>query len=276
MTGKIIAIFCIIDDLLLGLNHYEDPQTKMSDAEVMTTAIVASLFFGGNHSMTCWFLSDHNYVPYMLSASRFNRRLHRIKPLFLTLFSICRSTFKELNEESVYILDTIPIEVCDNIRIGRCRIYQDEMYRGYKASKKRYFYGLKIHLLVTKDGIPVEFFLTSGNFSDTKGLEWFDFDLPSGSVIYGDKAYNYYEIEDVLKDAEIYLLPIRKKNSTRKLPPWEVYLQSIHRNMVETAGSNIERLLPKSIHAVTQEGFELKVVLFVLASVINHCLPATA
>jgi hypothetical protein len=33
--------------------------------------------------------------------------------------------------------------------------------------------------------------------------------------------------------------------------------------MVETAGSLLERLLPKSIHAVTAEGFELKVALFV-------------
>jgi hypothetical protein len=35
--------------------------------------------------------------------------------------------------------------------------------------------------------------------------------------------------------------------------------------MVETAGSLIEQLLPKSIHAVTSQGFELKVALFVIA-----------
>lgn len=38
---------------------------------------------------------------------------------------------------------------------------------------------------------------------------------------------------------------------------------------VETTGSLIERLLPKSIHAVTARGFELKVALFVLACSIN-------
>ena len=38
---------------------------------------------------------------------------------------------------------------------------------------------------------------------------------------------------------------------------------------VETAGSLIEQLLPKSIHAVTSQGFELKVALFVIASSIN-------
>ena len=35
--------------------------------------------------------------------------------------------------------------------------------------------------------------------------------------------------------------------------------------MVETAGSLIEQLLSKSIHAVTSEGFEMKVALFVIA-----------
>ena len=39
--------------------------------------------------------------------------------------------------------------------------------------------------------------------------------------------------------------------------------------MIETTGSLIERLLPKSIYAVTAKGFELKVALFVLACSIN-------
>jgi hypothetical protein len=38
---------------------------------------------------------------------------------------------------------------------------------------------------------------------------------------------------------------------------------------VETAGSLIAQLLPKSIHAVTPQGFELKVALFVIASSLN-------
>ncbi len=39
--------------------------------------------------------------------------------------------------------------------------------------------------------------------------------------------------------------------------------------MIETTGSLIERLLPKSIHAVTTVGFELKVSLFILAMSFN-------
>ena len=51
----------------------------MSDAEVMTTALVAALFFGGHFKTAYDFLKTHHYIPNMLSKSRFNRRLHRIK-----------------------------------------------------------------------------------------------------------------------------------------------------------------------------------------------------
>jgi hypothetical protein len=67
----------------------------------------------------------------------------------------------------------------------------------------------------------------------------------------------------------IHLLPMRKKNSKRALPPYSSFVQNYHRKRVETAGSLIEQLLPKSIHAVTPQGFALKVALFVIASSLN-------
>jgi len=157
-----------------------------------------------------------------------------------------------------------------NIRSRRSKIDTDEKFRGYKASKKRYFYGLKIHLMVTQDGQPVECFLTHGGFGDVDALKYDAYELPDGSIIYADKAYNDYEIEDLLTDVDhIELLPMRKKNSKRALPPEVCFVQNDHRKMVETAGSLIEQLLPKSIHAVTSQGFELKVALFVIAYSLN-------
>ncbi len=45
---KIIALYCIVDDLLKGIGHQEDGRRKVSDSEVMTTALVSSLYFGGH------------------------------------------------------------------------------------------------------------------------------------------------------------------------------------------------------------------------------------
>jgi hypothetical protein len=270
MDDKIIATFCLCDDLLKAMHHQEDHQCQMNDAEIMTTALIASLCFRGNHESARAMLQQYGYIPSMLSKSRFSRRLHRIKDLFLILFDLLGQSWKTLNTEAIYVIDSLPISVCDNIRIRRAKIYSHEDFRGYQASKKRYFYGLKIHLMVTQDGQPVECFLTPGGFGDVDALKYYAYELPDGAIIYADKAYNDYEIEDLLKEVDhIQLIPMRKKNSKRPLPPSISFVQSYRRKRVETAGSLIEQLLPKSIHAVTSQGFELKVALFVLASSLN-------
>jgi Transposase DDE domain len=273
MDIKIIATFCLCDDLLKAMHHQEDRQCQMNDAEVMTTAFVASLYFRGNQESARAMLQQHGYIPHMLSKSRFSRRLHRMKDILRIFFNLLAQTWKQLNHESIYVIDSIPIAVCDNIRIRRSKIYSQEEFRGYQASKKRYFYGLKIHLMVTQNGQPVECFLTPGGFGDVDALKYYAYELLDGAIIYADKAYNDYEIEDLLKDIDhIHLLPIRKKNSKRALSPSIAFVQSYHRKRVETAGSLIAQLLPKSIHAVTPQGFELKVALFVIASSLNGYL----
>ena len=270
MDDKIIATFCLCDDLLKTIHHQEDSQCQMNDAEIMTTALIAALYFRGNHESARTLLKQYGYIPQMLSKSRFSRRLHRIKDIFIILFHLLGKIWKTLNTEAIYVIDSLPVAVCDNIRIRRSKIYSKEDFRGYQASKKRYFYGLKIHLMVTQDGQPVECFLTPGSFGDVDALKSYVYELPDGAIIYADRAYNDYEIEDLLKEVEpIHLLPIRKKNSKRALSPSVAFVQSYHRKRVETAGSLIEQLLPKSIHAVTSQGFELKVALFVIASSLN-------
>jgi hypothetical protein len=170
-----------------------------------------------------------------------------------------------------YIIDSFLIASCDNIRIRRSRRYQGEEYRGYTPSKRRYFYGLRLHLVVTATGQPVEFFLVSGSDDDTGALHWYQFDLPPGSTILGDKAFNVYAIEDALHAADLMLCPLRKKNSKRAIAPWDTYLRSLARQYIETVGSSITRRFPKTIHAVTPAGFELKLVRFLLAYSID-CL----
>ena len=73
--------------------------------------------------------------------------------------------------------------VLDNIRISCCRIYQGKKLRGKTASKHRYFYDLKTHLMVTEARHIVETFFTPCACNDVLGLQHSSFDLPYGSVI---------------------------------------------------------------------------------------------
>ena len=54
--------------------------------------------------------------------------------------------------------------------------------------------------MVTQAGQPVECFLTPGSFGDVDALKSYVYALPDGSIIYADKAYNDYEMEDLLKE----------------------------------------------------------------------------
>jgi DDE family transposase len=266
MDDSVLAIYCLCADILKALNHYEDSQRRMTDAEVMTTAIVATLYFGGNFQRARLLLDSPRYIPGMLSKSQFNRRLHALRELLLLVFRVLGETFKQLNASSLYIIDSFPVAACDNIRIPRDKRFGSEKFRGYTASKRRYFYGVKIFLLTAARGEPVEMFLVPGSTADVVALDVFDFNLESGSTVYGDSAFTLYEVEDLLQEkCEIDLSPMRKKNSKRQATASLAYLQAVGRKQVETAGSMIERLLPKSIHAVTAKGFTLKVFLFVLA-----------
>ncbi|CUS02450.2 transposase [Candidatus Promineifilum breve] len=272
MDTEIITIYCLCDDFLKAMNHVEDRQRRLIDAEVMTVAIVAARYFGGIIERARVMLAEPRYMPLMVSRSRLNRRLRRVMPLLLSLFETLAEEWKAQNEASWYALDTFPVAACDPYRVIRVRLYDGEAYRGYQASKRRYYYGLKLHLMVTAHGQPVEFFLTPASCGDVTGLQLFNFDLPEGSHVYADKAYNDYRIEDELTQVGIHLLPLRKKNSKRPHPAWLTTLISAKRKVVETAGSLIQRCMPKSIHAVTAAGFEMKVVLFVLGLSLHYVL----
>src|SRR5687767_856134 len=116
MDTQIVVVYCFCDDVLKRLHHYEDRQRKMSDAEIITTSIVAALYFGGNLESARVFLLEHGYIPKMLEKSRFNRRMHKISDLFLVIFNLLGEVFKQLNSESIYVIDSFPIPACDNYR----------------------------------------------------------------------------------------------------------------------------------------------------------------
>src|SRR5437660_1063962 len=130
MDDQIVAIYSLCDDLLRALRHYDDPQRQMTDAEVLTTALVAALYFAGNFEKARALLRQPRYIPHMLSQGHFNRRLHRLAELCASVFGLLAEVWKDLNTQSVYIIDSFPMPACDNIRIFHSRRYQGEVWRG--------------------------------------------------------------------------------------------------------------------------------------------------
>jgi hypothetical protein len=126
MIDKVIALYAITDDILKAIGHPETCQPHLSNAEVLTTALVAALFFSGNQTQARNYLTETGLMPQMLDKSRFCRRLHAISGLMIELFHQLGMALKQANESTEDLLDSFPLALCDNIRIPRCRLVCSE------------------------------------------------------------------------------------------------------------------------------------------------------
>jgi len=271
MFDNIVALYCITDDLLKAIGHGDDCRRELTDAEVLTTAFTAVLYFGGNLELARTFMRQSGLMPRMLSKSRLCRRLHQVEELAGSLFHQLGWCFKQANTSMQYLLDSFPVEVCDNIRIKRCRLAQGEKFRGKCAAKRRYFYGVKVHLITTDSGLPVEIAFMPGRASDVRGLDVLAMELPAGSELFMDSGYTDYAAEDAASETDRVKFSVcRKKNSKRYDEPMEAYYKVMMRKRIETVFSEITSLFPKRIHAVTLKGFLMKVTFFIIAFTLDR------
>lgn len=139
-------------------------------------------------------------------------------------------------------------------------------YLGFAASKKRYFCGIKVHMVVTNEGRPIEVDFRPGAERDLSVFWTMELDIPLESTIYADGAYNCFELEDILEDEQIHLLAKRGcKAKNRIRSSREEKEISSKRQIIETTFSRITSLFPRQIKASTEKGFLTKIFCFVLA-----------
>jgi hypothetical protein len=269
-NDKIIGIYCFVDDLLKGIGHKEDSRRKVSDSEIITTAMVSALYFGGHLDNARHMMKMTGMIPRMLDKSRFCRRFHQLEPLLCMLFFQIGQHIKNIAGATDYVIDSFPVAVCDNIRISRCKLLQGKKWWGKQCSMRRYFYGVKVQVLTTSSGIPVEFCFVPGSENDVQALKKLPMTVAPESKIYGDSAYTDYTIEDDMRDGDLIELMIqRKSNSKRPDEPWIRFLKLQMRKGIETTFSMLKGLFLRKIHAVTFKGFILKILMFIIGFTFN-------
>jgi len=274
MLDQMIVTYCICDEIVKSLNIKDDIQCKMSSAEVMTFTVMSAQLYGGNYQRARLMASHHRYFLKVLSLSQLVRRIHQIpEDAWYMLFKTLQIFLRNKNC-SCFIVDSFPIKAYENHKSFRAKIFSGKEYHGYCASKKAYFFGIKVHMIIDVDGIPIEFSLTPGSASDIKSLRDLPLELPNGSILMGDKAYTDYQFEDNLRELEgIKMLVKRRSNLSRQNPPEDEFLLCMQRNRVETVFSAIVSRMPRHIKARTERGFCLKIFFFIFAYMINLFYP---
>lgn len=257
MTDQaIIAVYVVIDDLFKRIGHQDHQLAQLTDAEVLTVAIVAALAFQNHHAHALATMTQLGYLSGSLSPSRFNRRLHALSDWLDVMIEAVSDLFRH---RAVYLIDSFPLPVCRRVRAYRCGKVCGSDYCGYCAAKKEKFFGYRLHLVCTIEGIPVGFTLLPASYHDVTPVHELTYGLPPGAKVCGDKAYNSQKDEESIKeDTGVRLVPQRKKNMWPNTLEDAIDLKEC-RQRIETVNSQLEAMGVQRLRARTNEGLELKV-----------------
>jgi hypothetical protein len=237
----------------------------MTDSEVVFSGILSAYWFSGNFRKGLLYVAERRYCLKTLSEGQFLRRIKNIPQDVWN--KVLRLLAHKANayEKSEYVIDSFPYAICHNMRILQSRIVQGPQYRGYTASKREYFYGLKVHTIIGGNGIPISFECTPGSIHDLTAFKAMDMEALNEGTLYADAAYNDYDLEEQLADYGLNLIAARASNSTRPWPQQMARIFERKRKTIETFFSRLMRLFPRKIHAVRLSGLILKMTLFFVA-----------
>src|SRR3989339_306102 len=260
-------VYVISDEVLRLLNVTDDPQSKMSNAEVITFAILSARFFSANFKLSRYVCRRLNLFSNILSNSRLNRRIHSISwTSWYAIFRLLAMIAKQDEATAYFAVDSFPVRCCQKNRIDKRKRFLATKFIGFAASQKRHFCGIKVHMIVTNQGRPLEVVFKPGSESDVSVLWSMELDLPDQAMLYADGAYNCFDLEDILADEGILFLAKRGSKAKNRLRTREEEKAiSSKRQIVETAFSSITSLFPRYIKSRTESGFMVKVLCLIVA-----------
>jgi hypothetical protein len=253
----IVTVYVVLDDLLRAMGHRTDPRAQTSDSEVLMIGVIAACQFANHHERTLCILRALGYLSGPLSISRFNRRFHALAHRLSDAIDLLATLFAT---GSIFIIDSVPLPVCRRARAGRCKKVRGTAYCGYCAAKEEKFFGWRLHLIVTADGVPVSFDLLHASLHDLTPVHELMERLPSGVTVYADKGYNSADDEAWIDgETGIHLVPRRRKNMEPNTLG-EIFGLCRYRGRVETVNSQLEAWGTQRLHARTHEGWLCKVL----------------
>lgn len=257
----IVTAYSVIDDVLRAYGYEDDVRATVSAAEILVVAVLAAKYFQNHHERALSILIRLGDVP-RISVSRFNRRLHALKDWLYGLVALLGEMFA--NGE-VFIIDSMPLPVCQRVRARRCKKVRGKPYCGYCAAKREKFFGWRLHLICTADGIPVAFDLLPAAEHDLTPIHELTFGLPSGASVFGDKAYiSTDDVQTIFEETGVRLVSMKRKNMAPNRWVDDFDLRQ-YRQRIETVYSQMEAMGVQRLHARTNHGFDLKTSASLLA-----------
>jgi hypothetical protein len=222
----IVTIFCDIDDFchrlleaghpLLpvrsGLSQRHRP-SSLALSEVMTILV----WFHASHYRTF----KHYYLDSVLPDKRAEfpglpRYTRFVELIPLTLLPLCAYLQTRKGQPTgIQFIDSLPIRVCHNRRIGSHKVFAGLARRG--KGSMGWFYGFKLHLAINDRGELLAFCLTPGNVDDRQPVRKLVRKL--WGKLFGDRGYISQELFEQLWAEGLQLVTKIRRNMKNKLMP---------------------------------------------------------
>ncbi|MBT0571968.1 IS982-like element ISRa1 family transposase [Riemerella anatipestifer] len=249
------------------LISYQRRTPKMSDLEVISLNITAEYL--SIDSELQLFRKLPNSLINKIERSVYNKRKRRLS---LQTEQIRQRISMEFNEfEDIFIVDSMPMKVCENARSTRSKICKEQSYSsptyGYCASQKLYFYGYKLHAVCSLNGVIKNFDISPASVHDIHYLKDSGEQMRNCTLI-GDRGYLSAKVQiDLFNYANIKLDTPMRSNQKDYIPQFSLYKKK--RKRIETFFSQLcDQFMIKRNNAKTFEGFKTRIISKITAATV--------
>lgn len=194
---------------------------KLSDCEVLALTLAAeSLGIDSESYLFGKLRNDYSSdFPDLIHRTNYNRRK---KALGTYLQQMNQLLAEQMNEgENVFIVDSIPVPICKNAREKSSKICRENFEtapdKGWSAVNKAYYYGYKLHLVTSANGVFQSMDLSKASVHDVRYLSDIKRSGLNNCTLIGDKGYLSKTCQlDLFDSARIELKTPMRNNQENK------------------------------------------------------------
>lgn len=243
-TTTLASIVTLIHELCQAAGCDDEvrpgPASTYPNSLFLTILVLKGLFGSNSERSFLRYLANHHtaLLPRLPEQSWFNRKAKQLEPQSERLHHLLLTKL-QVHHIRIRIIDATGIPVVTLHRARRCRLFKQrtEVGFGYCASKKTYYYGEKLTLTVTPEGIPTRIVLTPANHHDVRALKEHLPELAEDlhhKVVVGDAGYYDGALDCELRERyQARCVTPEKKRHQKKNNQWEKQ-QLRKRSIVET------------------------------------------
>lgn len=247
------------DDIVDDGNFFKYPnKPKMSDLQLVALSLTAESLGIDSENHLFNKLKEEYYDDFFILIDRrnYNRRRKKLGGFVAQLGSkVCNIINPKCDK---FIIDSMPLPICKNARKIRSTICMDDPNclpaTGYHAISKAFYFGFKMHLIITVEGIPVTVAITPANVADIDFLKFEEFIEISDCQLLGDKGYISKPVQLSLFETKSIQLVTPLRANMKGQTMW-TKSTAYHRKKVETKISQLDdQFMVKRNYAKTSDG----------------------